>query len=283
MHGNAELRAQCFQRHAIQHDLFIALQRRAWNDQEVAANTFASLNKISAGQKTRDRHITAEVMILHRGNLQHRAKAIVQFPNLLFQLRSEESSSHDRAVNFPGTLWRLAFEPLHQRAELIAKRAHHANAIFDLWILAVVLSPGHVPSCPQINLITEKSERRAHLTTQLILNQSHFLNRPPAELGCDRCQTLVGVVAGQTEGNDGDAANPRIISGEIEYGATKNLAIIDAGTQHHLRVYFYIRVHQTRQLVGNISPTLFDAQKVSANIQISGMDRHVLRRQSLLD
>src|ERR1700730_9199630 len=164
MHRDSQALAQSLKRHAVKHNLFIALERGPGNDHKVTANAVACADDVTPGQQTRNRHIAAEVFVLYRSDMKAHAKAFIQLFHLRFQDRSEERSRHDGAADLALVLRRVSFQSPEECAEFIAERAHHAYAVFDLGIVAVMFSSRHRAAGAKINLIAQESEGSAQPT-----------------------------------------------------------------------------------------------------------------------
>src|SRR6266850_1490991 len=147
--------------HAVEHYRLVAFQRDSWNDRELTLHAIARGDEITTGQKPGDAHITAKVFVLDCHNFQTCLKTPVQSLDLLAQDGSENCARHDRTVKLLRISQRFALQPAHQCFELIRKAAHHADAVFNLRVIAVMLSRGHLAAGSQVNLVTQKRERRA--------------------------------------------------------------------------------------------------------------------------
>src|SRR5205085_6458546 len=127
----------------------------------------------------------------------------------------------------------------------LLERTHHADAVLDLRIVAVMPQRWHSETGAQINLVTEKSEGGAEPRAQVALDGREFFDRAAAELCCDRCESFVCVVARQSKRHDGDTFDAWMIGREIVDRAAQDFAVVDLRAEHNLRVYLDLCVEQT--------------------------------------
>src|SRR6266404_1089765 len=175
--GHLKLSLQVFESHAIEHDRLIALQSNARHNHKIATHLPARRRKIAAGQQARHADIAAKVIVLDCSDVQTRSKASIQSLNLATQHWREQCSDQDRSAEFG---WRSpqrfayrprsSFEPALERAKFIFEAAHHADAVFDLWILSVMPATRNRTAGAQINFITQKGERGSQRGAQIALN-----------------------------------------------------------------------------------------------------------------
>src|ERR1044072_3416035 len=91
--------------------------------------------------------------------------------------------------------------------EFIRKASHHANAIFDLGIVAVMSARRDSAAGFQIDLIAEKREGGSQTRPQILLDLTNLLDCFATELRTHRRQTRIIQIACQTERHNRDAAD----------------------------------------------------------------------------
>src|SRR5205085_7309689 len=156
-------------------------------NEKIAAQAVARRQKIPTRQQPCNRHVSAEVIVLHAYNVKTGSEATVQSVERAFQDGREERSRHHRAGKLrQKVLLRSSFKTTQQRIKLIIKGAHHAYAVFNLRIVAVMLSIRHSAPCAKINLIAQKSEGRAHARAKPALRCLYFRNSAPTEFRRNR-------------------------------------------------------------------------------------------------
>src|ERR1700730_15779424 len=97
-------------------------------------------------------------------------ESFVQLFHLPFQDGSEERSGHNGSLQLACVLRRVSCEALQEGAEFIAEGAHHAYAVFDLRIIAVMLLPRYRAAGAKIDLVAQECEGSAQPPVQLPLN-----------------------------------------------------------------------------------------------------------------
>src|SRR6185437_9340061 len=135
----------------------------------------------------------------------------------------------------------------------------------------------------QIYFVAKERERCSQFLAEVSLNKRDFCDHLAAEFGSYRSQTRISVVTGQAKRNNSYAADARVFGSQVGNRSPKNLTVVDVGTKHHLRMDINARLEKTFELRRNIGPLLIDSQQVGTYVQVSRMNRNVLRRESLLD
>src|SRR4051812_41014387 len=146
-----------------------------------------------------------------------------------------------------------------ERAKLIVESAHHADAIFDLRVIAVMHAPRHTTTGAQVNLVAEKSEGCPEAGAELALERSEVFDRAPTKLRRDGCQSLVRVVARQAERDNRHALDARVIFRQLANGALKHSAVVDLWTQDDLRVNLNACVEHSSHLGRDVCALSLDA------------------------
>src|SRR5688500_4485007 len=118
--------------------------------------------------------------------------------------------------------------------------------------MTVVCSSRHGSSRSQVDLVAEERKGGSQLLPQLLLDHRHLINDPATELRRNLRKTRIGVIACQTQRDDGNARDARVICCKIIYRPPQNLAVIYPGTKNNLSVNLNAGLEQPLHLRGYI-------------------------------
>src|SRR4029079_7870719 len=140
---------------------------------------------------------------------------------------------------------------------------------------------GYLNAALDIDLVTEKRECCPERFSKFFLQLSNLADRFAAKFRGHFCQPLVRVISRQCHGNDRRTDHFRIMGRQVSQSFFQDLAVVDLRAKHDLSMYLDVVIEKTLKLSGNVSPFFIDAQQISASLEISRMNRNVLRRQTL--
>ncbi len=92
----------------------------------------------------------------------------------------------------------------------------------------------------------------------------------------------IEVVPGQADGHDGKRQHARAQALEVHDGSVQVRPVVEARTQHDLRVHLDAARDQRVELLDDVA-TALHPQRGHANFRLRGVDAHVQRREALLE
>ncbi len=120
--------------------------------------------------------------------------------------------------------------------KVLVEGTHHADAVFDLGIITVMLARGDGLAGAEVNFVAEEGEGSSETFTQFALDRFQLADRATAKLRGDGRQAFVRQILGQAERHDGDGFDVRIIGGQVVDCAAEDCAVVDFGAEDDLGV-----------------------------------------------